>query len=31
VFVCDTTTSVLPKVQGEIEAVLKSMKHTAIP
>ncbi len=31
VVVCDTTTSVLPKVQGEIEALLKSMKHTEEP
>ena len=31
VVVCDTTTSLLPKVQAEIEAVLRSMKHPEAP
>jgi hypothetical protein len=31
VVVCDTTTSVLPKAQCEIEAVLRSWKHTDAP
>ena len=28
---CDTTTAVLPQVQGEFEALLQSMKHTEEP